>query len=97
PLSPSSPTRRSSDLGASPRHAMLVDVLTEIEIDCPRDEVVAYAADPAAATAWYKNIEAVEWKSDPTLGVGSRVAFVARFLGRRLDRKSTRLNSSHQI
>ena len=63
---------------------MLVDVLTEIEIDCPRDEVVAYAADPAAATAWYKNIEAVEWKSDPTLGVGSRVAFVARFLGRRL-------------
>ena len=63
---------------------MLVDVLTEIEIDRPRDEVAAYAANPEHVTTWYENIEAVEWKTDPVLGVGSRVAFVARFLGRRL-------------
>ena len=63
---------------------MPVDVLTEIEIDRPRDEVAGYAADPDKATEWYENIERVEWQTRPPLGVGSRIAFVARFLGRRL-------------
>jgi len=62
-----------------------VDVVTEIEIARPRAEVAAYAADPGNAAAWYENIERVEWETEPpALAAGSRVGFVARFLGRRL-------------
>ncbi len=63
---------------------MPVDVVTEVEIDRPRAEVAAYARDPENATAWYENIERVKWETEPPLALGSRIAFVARFLGRRL-------------
>jgi hypothetical protein len=61
-----------------------VDVETHIEIARPRHEVAAYAGDVDHAVEWYENIKAVEWQTDPPLAVGSRVAFVADFLGRRL-------------
>jgi hypothetical protein len=63
---------------------MAVDVQTEIEIDCARERVAAYASDPANATAWYRNIASSELLTDGPLAVGSRMAFVAEFLGRRL-------------
>ena len=63
---------------------MPVDVVTEIVIDRPLREVAAYAANPSNAPEWYANIRSVEWKSDPPARVGSRMAFVAQFLGRRL-------------
>ncbi len=64
---------------------MAVDVTTEIEILRPREEVSAYAADPSNATAWYKNIKAVEWETPPPAVAGSKVRFRAQFMGRVLD------------
>ena len=63
---------------------MPVDVRTQIEIARSRAEVAAFASDPDNATSWYQNIKAVIWQSPPPLAVGTRLEFVAQFLGRRL-------------
>jgi hypothetical protein len=63
---------------------MAIDVETETVIARGRAEVSAYASEPDNAPAWYANIEAAEWQTPRPLAVGSRFAFVARFLGRRL-------------
>jgi len=63
---------------------MKVDVTSEIDIDRPRAEVAAFAADPDNATTWYEDIKAVRWETPKPVQVGSRLAFEAQFLGRRL-------------
>jgi uncharacterized membrane protein len=65
--------------------AMSVDVITEIVIARPIDVVANYAADPSNAPEWYVNIDSVEWKTSPPIAIGSKLAFVAHFLGRRLE------------
>ncbi len=62
----------------------MVDVTTNIEINCPISIVAEYSANPDYATTWYKNIKAVEWKSVKSLSVGSLIAFKADFLGKKL-------------
>ena len=66
------------------RGAVTVDVETRIEIARPREEVAAYASDPDNVPEWYKNIAEVTWESPRPLAVGTRLAFVAQFLNRRL-------------
>jgi hypothetical protein len=63
---------------------MAVDVLTETVINRPPAKVADYAGDPSNAPEWYVNIKSVEWKTEPPMRIGSKLAFVAQFLGRRL-------------
>jgi uncharacterized protein YndB with AHSA1/START domain len=63
---------------------MPVDVITETVINRAPAQVAAYAGDPSNAPRWYVNIKSVDWKTPPPMRVGSKLAFVAQFLGRRL-------------
>ena len=63
---------------------MTVDVSVDRYLDRPPAEVAAYAGDPTNAPQWYANIRSVDWRTDPPVAVGSRMDFVAQFLGRRL-------------
>jgi uncharacterized membrane protein len=63
---------------------MAVDVSTTVVIRRPLREVADYTSDPDNVPRWYANIQTVEWETPRPLNVGSRLGFVARFLGRRL-------------
>lgn len=63
---------------------MTVDIRVDTTIARPPSEVAAYAGDPTHAPEWYANIKSVEWQTPPPVAVGSRMDFVAQFLGRRL-------------
>jgi len=63
-----------------------VDVIVETVIHRPRNEVAAFAGNPINAPKWYVNIKQAQYKSTPdVLEVGARIAFVAQFLGRKLE------------
>jgi uncharacterized membrane protein len=62
----------------------MLDVRTEVTIAAPIHDVATFAADPSNVPQWYTNIRSVEWQTEPTVAVGSRIAFVASFLGRTL-------------
>lgn len=62
----------------------MVDVITSIIIQAPLPEVAAYAANPDNAPEWYANIKSAEWRSSKPLSIGSRIAFIAQFMGKEL-------------
>ncbi len=62
-----------------------VDVEVHTTIDRPRAEVAAYCCDPDNVTAWYANIRAVQWETEPPVALGARFRFTSGFLGRTLE------------
>jgi hypothetical protein len=63
---------------------MNLDVVSEAVISRPIEDVSRFAADPDNAPMWYANIKSVVWRTPPPVQLGSRLDFVAHFLGRRL-------------
>ena len=64
---------------------MDVDVTMTADIRRPRGEVAAFACDPTNVPAWYANIRSVDVLTPGPLALGSRMRFVATFLGRTID------------
>ena len=62
----------------------MVSVTSTIGIEKPLKVVVDYARNPENAPEWYVNIESAEYKTAKPLRVGSQIAFVASFGGRKL-------------
>jgi hypothetical protein len=76
-----------------------MDVVTDIVIDRSPEVVAAYASNPDNVPDWYTNITSVEWQTDRPVRVGSRIAFVAHFLGKTLayTYEVTELDARHLV
>jgi uncharacterized membrane protein len=64
---------------------MSIDVTAEVAIRRPLGEVATYMIDPAHDPTWIGGVREVRMQTPPPLAVGSRVARVAHFLGRRVE------------
>ena len=62
----------------------MVNVLTETIINRPSEAVATYAANPDNAPEWYENIKSAEWQTPKPVVLGSKISFIAQFLGREL-------------
>ncbi len=64
---------------------MSTDVQVEVRVDRPRAEVAGYACDWRNDTSWIGALSDVRLVTEPPFGIGSQVARVASFLGRRIE------------
>jgi uncharacterized membrane protein len=64
---------------------MSIDVTAEVHVSRPREEVAAYMTDPANEPEWIGGRREATLLGDSPVAVGSRVARVASFLGRRVE------------
>jgi uncharacterized membrane protein len=62
-----------------------VDVTVEQVIERPREEVARYAMTPENEPLWIGGITQSRMVTDPPVRIGTEVARVAAFLGRRID------------
>src|SRR5687768_2338928 len=64
---------------------MSIDVLAEVQVRRPREQVAAYMSDPANDPEWIGGLREARLLGDGPLQEGSQVARVASFLGRRVE------------
>src|SRR5918999_89976 len=64
---------------------MSIDVTAEVHVARPREEVAAYMTDPANEPEWIGGLREATLLGDSPVAVGSRVARVASFLGRKVE------------
>jgi len=63
---------------------MSVDVTVSTQIARTPADVSAYCCDPDNDTSWYVNIKEVNWLSEKPARVGTKVARVAHFMGKKI-------------
>ena len=56
-----------------------------IYIERPPQEVFDVISDPAKQSLWQSSLESAEWTSNDSVGVGSTMKVVAKFLGRKIE------------
>jgi carbon monoxide dehydrogenase subunit G len=64
---------------------MSVDITTAVHIRRPLAQVAAYMTDPSHDPEWIGGVREARVVGDGTVAPGTRVARVARFLGRRIE------------
>jgi uncharacterized membrane protein len=64
---------------------MSIDVLAEVHVRLPREQVAAYMSDPANDPEWIGGLREAHLLGDGPPAEGSRVARVASFMGRRVE------------
>jgi uncharacterized membrane protein len=76
-----------------------IDVVAEVLVRRPREEVAAYMTDPANDPDWIGGLRSARLEGDPPLAEGSRVARVASFLGRKVHyvNEVTRLDPARML
>jgi Polyketide cyclase / dehydrase and lipid transport len=62
-----------------------IDITAEVAIHRALRDVAAYMIDPAHDPEWIGGVREARMETPPPLAVGSRVARVAHFLGRRVE------------
>jgi len=60
----------------------MIEVLIDIDVDAPPDEVFAYWSDHSNNPTWQAGMKSCTWTSEPPIGVGSTYDQEAAFLGR---------------
>jgi uncharacterized membrane protein len=64
---------------------MSIDVVAEVHVRRPREQVASYMSDPANDPEWIGGLREARLLGDGPLREGSRVARVASFMGRRVE------------
>jgi uncharacterized membrane protein len=64
---------------------MSIDVIGEVHVRRPREQVGAYMSDPANDPEWIGGLREARLLGEGPLREGSRVARVASFMGRRVE------------